>query len=383
MTETKPVSRLAYVDGLRALSALWVILYDVWRFNREPDLGLLTPVCASGHLGVEIFMVLSGFCLFYPMAHLWRLPVGHWRTFFVRRAKRILPPYYAALLYAIVLPHALAPLFAATGLRFTPEALPSAWSLFVHVTMLQNLVDLPGLINPSFWSLSLEAQYYLVFPLLALAILRWRWKGVLAILAVCGLYRLGFLAILGANLSRQEFLLFNSIVGRLAIFTAGMVVALVIRETGGKRPEGLLDTLWGLSTVPLVMLGFYWYFHPVGAWPLSDVCLGVAAGGILLRYADGARGLGRALAWPALVSLGEMSYSFYLINRPTCYYVNHAVSQLVPGSQALQMGVTLAVGVPLSLAIAAGFYRWVERPFMVRRPRPELQAQPVTPVASS
>ncbi|MNX62169.1 Acyltransferase family protein [compost metagenome] len=383
MTETKPVSRLAYVDGLRALSALWVILYDVWRFNREPDLGLLTPLCASGHLGVEIFMVLSGFCLFYPMAHLWRLPAGHWRTFFVRRAKRILPPYYAALLYAIVLPHAIAPLFTLAGLRFTPEALPSAWSLFVHVTMLQNLVDLPALINPSFWSLSLEAQYYLVFPLLALAILRWRWKGVLAILAFCGLYRLGFLAFLGSNLSRQEFLLFNSIVGRLAIFTAGMVVALVIRETGGKRPEGLLDTLWGLSTVPLVMLGFYWYFHPVGAWPLSDVCLGVAAGGILLRHADGARGLGRALAWPALVSLGEMSYSFYLINRPTCYYVNHAVSQLVPGSQALQMGVTLAVGVPLSLAIAAGFYRWVERPFMVRRPRPELRARPVSTVPSS
>lgn len=375
MSDTKPVSRLAYVDGLRALSALWVILYDVWRFNREPDLGLLTPLCASGHLGVEIFMVLSGFCLFYPMAHLWHLPANHWRTFFVRRAKRILPPYYAALLYAIVLPHALSPLFRAAGLNPAPGALPDATSLFVHATMLQNLVDLPSLINPSFWSLSLEAQYYLVFPLLALAIMRWRWKGVIAILGVCALYRLGFLAVLGANLSRQEFLLFNSIVGRLAIFTAGMVVALVIRESGGKRPEGLLDVLWGLSTVPLVMLGFYWYFHPVGPWPLSDVCLGIAAGGILLRHADAPRGLGRALAWPALVAIGEMSYSFYLINRPTCFVVNHAVTQLVPGSPAVQMGVTLAVGVPLSLGIAALFYRGVERPFMVKRSRPELRPQ--------
>lgn len=375
MTETKPVSRLAYVDGLRALSALWVILYDVWRFNREPDLGLLTPLCAAGHLGVEVFMVLSGFCLFYPMAHLWRLSPGHWRTFFVRRAKRILPPYYAALLYAIILPHLLAPLFGAAGLSLSPGALPDPTSLFVHVTMLQNLVDLPALINPSFWSLSLEAQYYLLFPVLALAIMRWRWKGIVAILAACVLYRLGFLAVLGPDFSRQEFLLYNSIVGRLAIFTAGMVAALVIRESGGKRLAGALDHLWGLATVPLVMLGFYWYFHPVGPWPLSDVCLGMAAGGILLRHAEAPRGLGRALSMPWLVAIGEMSYSFYLINRPTCYYVNHAVTQLVPGSPALQMGVTLAVGVPLSLGLAALFYRAVERPFMVRRKAPELRPQ--------
>jgi peptidoglycan/LPS O-acetylase OafA/YrhL len=324
-------------------------------------------------------MVLSGFCLFYPMAHLWRLPVGHWRTFFVRRAKRILPPYYAALLYAIVLPHLLAPLFQAAGKSLSPGALPDAKSLFVHVTMLQNLVDLPALINPSFWSLSLEAQYYLVFPLLALAILRWRWKGVLVILAACAAYRFGFVALFGPDLSRQEFLLFNSIVGRLAIFTSGMVAALVIRESGGaKHPAGLIDALWGFSTVPLVALGFYWYFHPVGAWPLSDVCLGLAAGGILLRHADAPRGLGRVLAWPALVAIGERSYSFYLINRPTCYYLNHAVAQWMPGaSPTLQMGLTLALGMPLSLAIAALFYRWVERPFMVRRTSPAPRPQAV------
>lgn len=379
MPETKPVSRLAFVDGLRALSALWVIAYDVWRFNRDPDLGFLTPLLQSGHLGVEVFMVLSGFCLFYPIAEK-RLAAGHWREYFVRRARRILPPYYAAIAYAIALPFLLAPLFLALGVSFSPEALPSVWQLITHLTLIHNLFpSTQAGINPSFWSLSLEAQFYMVFPVLALMLLRLRGWGVIAILGFCLAYRFLTWQILGTMHAEATRMALGAILGRLAVFTAGMVAAWLVRNAWRPRLSGLIDTLWGLSTPVLIAVGFYWYFHPVGSIPLSDVCLGLAIGGLIVRTA----GTRSWLAAPWLVAIGEMSYSFYLINRPTCYYVNYAMTHMVPGSPALHMGLTLAVGGTISLLIAAAFYRWIERPFMVRRPQPAATTEPRRAVGGS
>ncbi len=373
MTQTKPVSRLAFVDSLRALSALWVIAFDVWRFNQDPDLGFLTPLFRSGHLGVEVFMVLSGFCLFYPIAEK-RLAPGHWREYFVRRARRILPPYYAAIAFAIALPFLVAPFFLALGLAYTPGAVPSAWQLIAHLTLVHNLFPATQAgINPSFWSLSLEAQFYAIFPLLALLILRFRWGGVFAILAFCLAFRfLAWQAVGPVNAVASQMAL-GSILGRLSIFTAGMVAAWLARNAWRPRLPGSADRLWMVALPMLVAAGFYWYFHPWGIWPLSDACMGLAIGGVIVRSA----GVRTWLAAPWLVAIGEMSYSFYLVNRPTCFYVNYAVTRLVPGNAAVHTGVTLVVGVALSLLLAAAFYRWVERPFMVRRPK----APAPTPVA--
>ncbi|HEY9856064.1 MAG TPA: acyltransferase [Stenomitos sp.] len=368
MPETKPASRLAFVDGLRALSALWVIAYDVWRFNRDPDLGPLTALFRSGHLGVEVFMVLSGFCLFYPIAEK-RLAPGHWRDYFVRRARRILPPYYAAMAYAIALPFLVIPLFWAMRVPYTPGPLPSAWQFVTHLSLVHNLFpDTQSGINPSFWSLSLEAQFYVIFPLLALLLLRLRGGGLAAIVGFCLVYRFLAWQVLGPLVPDASRMALGAILGRLTIFTAGMGAAWLVRNAWRPRLSRLAQGFWVLST-PLVMaLGFYWYFHPVGAWPLSDACLGVAIGGLLVRSASGTSWL----ATPWLVALGERSYSFYLINRPTCYFVNYAIVQRVPGTPALHMGLTLAVGGTISVLLAMAFYRWIERPFMVRRPQPTL-----------
>lgn len=364
MSEPQPVSRLAFVDGLRALSALWVIAYDVWRFNGDAELGWLTPLLRSGHLGVEVFMVLSGFCLFYPVAER-RLKEGHWRDYFVRRARRILPPYYAAMAYAIALPFLVAPLFAALGLPFTPGPVPSAWQLVTHLTLVHNLFpDTQSGLNPSFWSLSLEAQFYVLFPLLALLLLRLRGWGVAVILAGCLAYRFLAWQVLGPLSPEAARMALGAIPGRVVVFASGMLAAWLVRNAW--RPVRPAEVLGGLFTPALVAVGFYWYFHPVGALPLSDACLGLAVGGLLVRSA----GSSTWLSSPWLVALGERSYSFYLINRPTCFLVNYAIVRLVPGGAALHLALTLALGGGLSVLLAMASYRWIERPFMGRRPAP-------------
>lgn len=367
---TPATSRFAWVDGLRALSALWVIAYDVWSFNRMPDLGLLTPFLQSGHLGVEVFMVLSGFCLFYPLT---REPVVDgktWQRFFVRRAKRILPPYYAALLYALLLPFVALAFFPTLGIRYALPPIHSPMDVGAHVLLIHNLIpDFRSSFNPSFWSLSLEAQFYLLFPLLALAILRLRWLGVLLVLGLCLLYRW---AVVMAMPGQDPWMLstFNAIPGRIFIFFCGMLAAWAIRREAVPRLPRVLEHAWGLAIPGLIAAGFYFYFHPIACWPLSDGLIGIAIASALIRFDNGAGLLSMALAWRPLVLLGEISYSFYLLNRPTCYHISYLVRSLVPGSDATLLWLSLVPGVAVSIALAAIFYRYVEKPFLVRPQQP-------------
>lgn len=359
-------SRFAWIDGLRALSALWVIIYDVWSFNRMPEIGFLTPLFQSGHLGVEVFMVLSGFCLFYPLSKETFVNAETWKRFFVRRARRILPPYYVAILYALLLPFAVVPLFKAWGVSVAPAPLPSAWDLGAHLTLSHNFFpELRAGINPSFWSLSLEAQFYLIFPLLAVAILRLKWWGVLLVLSATMAYRgavVHFMAPGDAGLLSC----LSAIPGRMAIFFCGMLAAWIVRRGGIPRLPRWLEHAGGLVIPGFISLGFWFYFHPFGSWPLSDALIGVAIAFALVRFDNESGGLAKWVALPALVSLGEISYSFYLINRPTCYYVTYLVRSLGHADDAVLMWLSLIPGVTISMILASYFYRWFEQPFLFR-----------------
>src|SRR5215203_1884331 len=97
-----PPPRLAFLDGLRGLAASYVVLHHAALL--VPPSGLTGPATVArfllrhGHYAVAVFIVLSGYCLMLPVARdpLGRLPGGT-LAFFGRRARRILPPYYAAL----------------------------------------------------------------------------------------------------------------------------------------------------------------------------------------------------------------------------------------------------------------------------------------------
>src|SRR5262245_33011004 len=113
---TAPRARLSFIDGLRGLAVLMVLTYHCWVhtigerhlpvtvafLHRNVD---VTIPLHLGYVGVHLFLVLSGFCLTYPLVREgvagMRLELGR---FFRRRAWRILPPYYVALLIFSLLP---------------------------------------------------------------------------------------------------------------------------------------------------------------------------------------------------------------------------------------------------------------------------------------
>jgi exopolysaccharide production protein ExoZ len=299
------------VDALRGLAALGVFvchLVAYWRLLGLPF--KLVPVSQVGAHGVDVFVVLSGFCLALPLAA--RGGAIDVRQFFGRRAWRILPAYWVALALATVL--AIWPL----TWPHTVARQADAWDVIVHVLGLQTVfTPTLGAINGSLWSISLELSLYVAFPL---ALWVWKRAGARALVvmacAVCaGWFLLG-------RVHHRRFPL-----RRIAPVTAGSVLVATAATTW-EAPEELNLILWALAGGTLVYL-----FSSLDQ-------------NVWLRRGD---------AW------GRRSFSFYLVHQPTLLLLA-PLSVLLPGGET----VHLVLGGLLALGIVSGvaevLYRAVEQP---------------------
>ena len=164
---------IAFVDGLRGAAALYVVLGHVYAYTREWAEPLLPrPVhwllkfIDQGHSAVAVFIVISGFCLMMPLSRRQLgTPPGGTGQFLQRRGRRILPPYYAALVLSIVLVGLVGSIRSAQDL--------SAKSVGFHALLAHNL-DRSTMftINGPLWSVVLECQIYLLFALVLLPVFR-------------------------------------------------------------------------------------------------------------------------------------------------------------------------------------------------------------------
>lgn len=184
--------RLPGLDGLRAIAALAVVVYHL-------ELGVLR----AGFLGVDLFFTISGFIitalLVREHADTARVDL---RGFYLRRARRLVPPTLAVLVAAAV----LGPLLAPDGAARTREDLPAAlaylsnwWQIHAQQSYFEGFGSPPVLQH--LWSLAVEEQYYLLWPALAWLVLRRFGPRVLGVLALLGaLASTGWMAALHAAL---------------------------------------------------------------------------------------------------------------------------------------------------------------------------------------
>ena len=166
-------NRLAYIDGLRGLAVAGVVLVHArtWSAAGISWLNFLS----LGRAGVDLFLVLSGFCLFLPLVKQGDGSVRalNLREYIHRRARRICPPYYAALFISIVTCY-LTFRFAGPSWWTEPfqnlfplNSLSGVGNLVTHLTLSHGLINRYAHgIDGAFWSLSLEVQFYTLLPLL-------------------------------------------------------------------------------------------------------------------------------------------------------------------------------------------------------------------------
>jgi peptidoglycan/LPS O-acetylase OafA/YrhL len=171
MNPGAPKARYAFVDALRGVAALGVVLYHVYTKNLVPMSGYQLPeplhaICNHGYLGVYIFFVISGFVIAQSIrgTHITPRFVG-W--FALRRSLRLDPPYWATIAAMIVLS------YVSGRVQRDHAALPlPTWdSIVAHLFYLQGFLGYPQIVGV-FWTLCYELQFYLALVVLTGV---WQW----------------------------------------------------------------------------------------------------------------------------------------------------------------------------------------------------------------
>jgi peptidoglycan/LPS O-acetylase OafA/YrhL len=353
----RPSYRLHGLDGIRGLAALFVVLHHCWlmSFPGYPSntgpwwLGWLV----YGHFAVVIFIVLSGFSLaIAPARSGWQLRSV--REFARRRAWRILPPYWAALAFS------LAVAWWVVAQPNTAE--PTGKSVAVYGFLVQDLFGSPSP-NGAFWSIAIEAQLYILFPLLLLVR---RWWGAAVMLGA-----MTAIVVVTAAAAPHEShvdMLMRLTPQFATLFTAGIVAAGIL--VASDRIRGLP---WGwlaiAAVVPVVLViaarGSVW---TVGNFVWVDLALGPATALLLAGVAVGKPGpLVRVLESNPLQRLGGCSYSLYLTHSPIVVTVHHVLRELGVGPGMPIFVTTLAIAVPLAVVFAMSFASVFEIPFQRHR----------------
>jgi peptidoglycan/LPS O-acetylase OafA/YrhL len=355
--------RLAGLDGLRGLAALYVVVNHVF-LRAFPGYPVdHAPFWAGwfiyGRFAVVVFIVLSGFSLAVsPARDGWRLD-GITR-FAHRRARRILPAYWAALAFSL----AVAWLVVAQP----GHGLPDAKSVLVNGLLVQNIVGAPSP-NAAFWSMAVEAQLYILFPLLLLTARRW---GTVVMVATVTLV-VATAGIVGPHVAHLDTFVIQSPPDLAALFAVGILSAGVVGASSARRSW---PWAWLALAAAVPVLATIWWQGSV--WTLDhlfwvDLALGPAIACLLAGLATGHPApLLRVLDARPMRNLGSSSYSLYLTHAPILVVVYELVvagrvSQGVPAFL-----VTLALVLPLTIVFARVFASVFEAPF--RQPRSSSQS---------
>lgn len=366
------VSKTLYrsdIDGLRALAVLSVVFFHIGveRFS-------------GGYIGVDVFFVISGFLI----SRLIRQEVEDtgrfdFSRFYLRRALRLLP----ALFFTLTLTLGLA------CLLFSPQDLPRVGTAVAHASVgLSNFFfwgevgyfDSDALFKPVLhtWSLGVEEQFYLLWPVALVFFLTRRSRTVAPVMILLGgLFSLGLNLFFSdgdipslARLSPSAANWFEdgeSTIYYLAPFRvfefalgAGVVWLADLRPKNRLLLEALVLGGLGMVAFPLFTYTTQTLFPTYNA---LLPCIGTA----LVIYAGPTPLIGRALGHRWAVKIGLLSYSLYLIHWPVLVFWRYQQ----PEFDNLDRGLVCL----FSLAAAAGMTRFVERPFRTNATGPPRMSQ--------
>lgn len=321
------------LDGLRGVAIVLVIVPHLASAGMIPGPAALQQLIATLAHGVDLFFVLSGFGLAYPLIEqrlAGRAPRLDMLTYAFNRIYRILPPFYIAIAFTYVIAH----IAQATG-RLKPNEL-----LFVPHTLYQMLAPLLLLdranlpINPNLWTIAIQMRWYVVFPVLLFV---WM-KSPRAFGVLLGCAWIGYLFTRARTID----------LGTLPLFMLGIVAAdLIARRHRVVRFAVVLvpvAIVAALAWDPHAMVQDPWqseahFLSQPTSFPWQIAAFALAVAGATLRP------LRAVLSFPPLVALGKASFSIYLVHQP--------VIALVLAEAGRRAGAPALIAV-----LVAGFAFW-------------------------
>jgi peptidoglycan/LPS O-acetylase OafA/YrhL len=349
---------MAGLDGVRGLAALFVVVNHIFLRSWPGYPADRAPFWASefiyGRFAVIVFIALSGFSLGLPAARSgWRLDsLG---AFARRRAWRILPAYWAALAFSLVMTWDV---LAQPG-----WAPPSVRSAAVYGLLLQDFNPV-GSPNRAFWSIAIEVQLYVLLPLLLLLVRR---MGAVRMVATVAAVIVAT-GVLGIHVAVVGAVLRNFTPDLVVLFAVGLLTSGIV--TAGERIRAIP---WGwcalACVVPVLGLvaakGAVWVNDNL-FW--VDLGWAPAIGCLLAAFATShARRLVDLLELRPLRNLGTFSYSLYLTHAPIVIAVSYGLvrGRIAPGTPTFL--VLCAILLPVAVCFARLFAAIFELPFQRHR----------------
>jgi peptidoglycan/LPS O-acetylase OafA/YrhL len=351
------------IDALRALAVLAVFLYHA-RVDWMP----------GGFLGVDVFFVISGYLITSLLLREFR-GTGHIELgrFWLGRARRLLPAVGVLIAVTMVVAAIAEPdrIDQLRGDALASLAYFANWHfIFVEQSYFEQFQQ-PSLFT-HLWSLSVEEQFYLFWPLIFAAGMKLFGRGRL-LLGVCA-GALGSVALAwilfdpGGDASRVYYGTDTHAVGLLA----GVALALVWspvelrRRRTGPLVGPILDVVGVLALAYVVLSFIHVHDYDLALWHGGYLWLALVTALLLAVLAHPAARLGRLLGAPPVLWLGLRSYSFYLWHWPVLALTQPGVDVSLP------RGVLIPLQLIAVLALADLSYRFVELPFRGKAKLPGL-----------
>jgi len=329
------------IDGLRAVAVLPVVFFHA-------GLGALQ----GGFVGVDIFFVISGYLITSILIREYQTNTFSIVGFYERRARRLLPALFVVVAFCIPI---------AWKLLLPSEFVDFGQSLVGVATFSSNILfwresgyfDVSAELKPLLhtWSLAVEEQFYIVFPLLLGLLLRFgkAWM-------VVGLALFAFVSLTLAQFAHPEYssASFYLLPTRMWELLLGALISqlppTIVQRVGASWAQVL--SLLGLGMVIYAIFAFnHQTSHP--ALPTLVPVIGTC---MIITFTVDGTWVGRFLSWRPMVVIGLLSYSAYLWHQPLIVFTKH----LIPRELTLDVTFVLVV---LTFACAYVSWRFVERPF--------------------
>jgi peptidoglycan/LPS O-acetylase OafA/YrhL len=328
-------------DLLRLVLASMVVLTHCLSCSREPSISWLRYAAGpvgfggAGLVAVEGFFAISGYLVVASYER-----SGTTMSYLSKRARRILPGYWGALVFALLLGALLSTLparafFSSSGTwKFAAANL--SFANFLHPLLPGLFTDNPkdSLVNGPLWTIKIEVMFYLAVPLLVAACRRFgKWQTLAALFAASVIFRVGFQHFHQRRLAQQ-------LPGQLSFFLVGTVVYYYHRWFHRNARWMWLAT--GLSALAVLLMK--WTILQTISIPLAVMCVAVLAPHIA-----------SPTQW-----FGDLSYGTYVLHYPV---VQGLVSLgLFHAHPKLAVAITIVTVAALALAS----WNLIERRFLIR-----------------
>jgi peptidoglycan/LPS O-acetylase OafA/YrhL len=363
---------LPYLDGLRGIAALYIVLHHLWLIqgNNLPIWFIPTISFKFGLLSVVLFLVLSGYVLMLPVV---RSDNGYIKggliNYWKRRSLRILPTYYITLGLCIVLALIIRGLDKYTNWEWSQLDYDmfsinfSFLDVVKHILLIHNFTWSISVyhIHVPMWSIPIEWQAYILLPLIFLPL--WRRWGILPVIGIAFLISLAPIYLL------NNFMVYSR-PWILASFTLGMAAADIgfsqkplLIKLRQKMPWGILTLIFCLLTA----LTEYdklriteWINHSIAG--LAFASLMIYCTKCLVETKTLPKPL-QFLESPLTLAIAKISYSLYLSHAIVVTFIRHWLLSLQL-SPTIFATLLYIIALPSSLITAYGFYLVAERPFL-------------------